>query len=135
VGNGTGEWRVPVGGMGAVTDALARAATSAGAELVTGAGVSAVRATDDGAEVVWHDGAREHGVTCRRVLSGVAPWVLRILLGSPEDPTTKPSGSQLKINMLLDRLPRLRSGVDPEVAFAGTLHVAQRYDQLESAHA
>ena len=23
IGNGTGEWRVPVGGMGAVTDALA----------------------------------------------------------------------------------------------------------------
>ncbi|MFI2708374.1 phytoene desaturase family protein, partial [Nocardioides sp. CER28] len=30
IGNGTGEWRVPVGGMGAVTDALARAAEDAG---------------------------------------------------------------------------------------------------------
>ncbi len=36
IGNGTGEWRVPVGGMGAVTDALAAAAREAGAELVTG---------------------------------------------------------------------------------------------------
>ena len=34
IGNGTGEWRVPVGGMGAVTDALAAAARTAGAELV-----------------------------------------------------------------------------------------------------
>lgn len=135
VGNGTGEWRVPVGGMGAVTDALARTAAEAGAELVTNAGVSAVRTSGDGAEVVWHDGTGEHGVTCRRVLSGVAPWVLKILLGSPEDADAKPSGSQLKINMLLARLPRLRSGVDPEVAFAGTLHVAQAYDQLETAHA
>ncbi|HEY9252616.1 MAG TPA: FAD-dependent oxidoreductase, partial [Nocardioides sp.] len=34
IGNGTGEWRVPVGGMGAVTDALARAAVAAGATIV-----------------------------------------------------------------------------------------------------
>ena len=39
IGGGTGDWDVPVGGMGAVTDALARAAAGAGAELVTGADV------------------------------------------------------------------------------------------------
>ena len=38
IGNGTGEWRVPVGGMGAVTDALARGRRNAGATIVTGAG-------------------------------------------------------------------------------------------------
>ena len=43
IGNGTGEWRVPVGGMGAVTDALAAAAREAGAELVIGAEVTAIR--------------------------------------------------------------------------------------------
>ena len=47
VGNATGEWRVPVGGMGAVTAALERAARAAGAHLVTGAEVVAVAA--DGA--------------------------------------------------------------------------------------
>ncbi|WP_181310830.1 phytoene desaturase family protein [Nocardioides campestrisoli] len=135
VGNGTGEWRVPVGGMGSVTDALARSAVEAGAELVTGAGVSAIRPQGDGAEVTWHDGTREHGVTCRRVLSGVAPWVLKILLGEPEEPASKPEGSQLKINLLLERLPRLRSGIDPEVAFAGTLHLAEDYSQVEAAWA
>ena len=135
IGNGTGEWRVPIGGMGAVTDALARAATEAGAEIRTGAGVSAIRPGPDGAEVVWHDGSRDHSVTARRVLSGVAPWVLRILLGEGEDPATKPVGSQLKINVLLDRLPALRSGADPEVAFAGTLHLAEDYTQLEQAYA
>jgi phytoene dehydrogenase-like protein len=74
-------------------------------------------------------------VRARHVLSNVAPWVLQILLGEPEDPTTKPSGSQLKVNLLVDRLPRLRSGVDPRVAFAGTLHVAEEYSALERAHA
>src|ERR1700744_5084694 len=43
IGNGTGEWRVPVGGMGAVTAALADAARAAGAELVPGGEGTAVR--------------------------------------------------------------------------------------------
>ncbi|HEX5782344.1 MAG TPA: FAD-dependent oxidoreductase, partial [Solirubrobacteraceae bacterium] len=34
IGNGTGSWDVPVGGMGALTDELARCASAAGAELV-----------------------------------------------------------------------------------------------------
>ena len=135
IGNGTGEWRVPIGGMGAVTDALAKAAVEAGAEILTGAGVSAISPGPDGAEVTWHDGSGEHSVTARRVLAGVAPWVLRILLGEGEDAETKPSGSQLKINFLLDRLPALKSGADPEVAFAGTLHLAEDYTQLERAYA
>ena len=33
IGNGSGDWDVPVGGMGAVTGALAAAARGAGAEL------------------------------------------------------------------------------------------------------
>jgi phytoene dehydrogenase-like protein len=135
IGNETGEWRVPVGGMGAVTDALARAATDAGAEIVTSAGVSSIRGGDGGAEVSWHDGSASRTVEARFVLSNVAPWVLRILLGEAADPETKPEGSQLKINFLLDRLPQLKSGVDPAVAFAGTLHLAEDYSQLEAAYA
>lgn len=135
MGNGTGEWRVPVGGMGAVTTALGRAAGNAGVEIVTNAGVSAIHATDDGAEVVWHDGVSSQTLRARHVLANVAPWVLRILLGGPEEPETKPEGAQLKLNMLLSRLPRLRSGADPEVAFAGTLHVAEELSRLETAYA
>ena len=132
IGNGTGEWRVPVGGMGAVTDALAAAARAAGAEILTGAGVSQIRSDGTAAEVTWHDGTGSHTVDTDWVLSNVAPWVLQLLLG--EDPGERPEGSQLKINLLLDRLPRLRSGVDPEVAFAGTFHVAEDYSQLETAY-
>ncbi len=141
IGNGTGEWKVPVGGMGAVTEALARAASSAGAEILTGAGVSAIRADTGGdpgtggAEVVWHDGTREHSVRADTVLSNVAPWVLEILLGNDADPQNKPAGSQLKINFLLSRLPRLKSGMDPRKAFAGTFHVAEEYGTLATAYA
>ena len=135
MGNRTWESRVPVGGMGAVTDALAAAARAAGVEIRTGAGVSAIRGDDEVAEVDFHDGRSTHTVTARFALANVAPWVLRILLGEEEDPTTKPEGAQLKINLLLDRLPRLRSGVDPVVAFAGTLHLGEDYPQLEAAYA
>ena len=132
IGNGTGEWRVPVGGMGAVTDALASAAALAGAEIITGAGVSRIDADGTTAEVTWHDGQSSHTVQADWVLSNVAPWVLQVLLG--EEPAEKPEGSQLKINFLLERLPALRSGVDPEIAFAGTFHVAEDYSQLQTAY-
>ncbi len=132
IGNGTGEWRVPVGGMGAVTDALAASAVRAGAELVTGAEVTAVRPGPGGAEVEIAGGP---ALEARLVLSNAAPWVLDGLLGEHRDPADKPVGSQLKINFLLDRLPRLRSGADPRVAFAGTLHLNEDYADLETAHA
>lgn len=136
IGNGTGEWRVPVGGMGAVTDALAAAATRAGAELVTGADVRRVVADGSrGAEVTWADADGTHTVAAGQVLSGVAPYVLERLLGGTPDEATKPEGSQLKINLLLDRLPRLRSGADPAVAFAGTLHLNETASQIERAYA
>ena len=43
-------------------------------------------------------------------------------------------GSQIKINMVVRRLPRLRSGLDPEIAFAGTLHLGQGYARLQQAY-
>jgi len=141
IGNGTGEWRVPVGGMGAVTDALTKAAVDAGAEIVTSAGVRSIVPGDSadgdgdaGAEILYHDGHVEHRLHAGVVLANVAPWVLGLLLGEPHDESTKPEGAQLKVNFLLDRLPRLKSGVDPEVAFAGTLHLSEGYGELLSAY-
>src|ERR687889_762327 len=37
--------------------------------------------------------------------------------------------------MVLARVPRLHSGVDPAVAFAGTCHVDEAASQLDAAHA
>jgi phytoene dehydrogenase-like protein len=132
IGNSTGEWRVPVGGMGAVTDALALAARAAGVEIITGAAVSHVASDGTTAEVSWHDGQESHTVQAEWVLSNVAPWVLQGLLG--EERGEPPAGAQLKVNLLLERLPRLRSGADPQVAFAGTFHVAEDYSQLQAAY-
>ena len=134
IGNGTGEWRVPVGGMGAVTDELARVARDAGAHLVTGAEVVAVAADGSDAAVTYGRHGAEMVVTGSYVLAGVAPAVLDRLRGrAPSGPA--PEGAQMKINMVLDRLPRLRSGQDPAVAFAGTLHIDEGYAALEAGHA
>ncbi len=135
LGRGPDGWQLPVGGPGALAGALARAASDAGAEIVTDAGASAIRGDDDGAEVTWHRHHDTHTVRSRHVLGDVAPWVQRILMGDSEDAETKPEGSQLVVNLLLDRLPRLRSGVDPRVAFAATLPVASDLARLEAAYA
>jgi phytoene dehydrogenase-like protein len=136
IGNGTGEWRVPVGGMGAVTDALASAAARAGAELVVNAEVTAIRGGRDDAEIdVTDSGGARVTLRARFVLANVAPWVLHGLLGEERDQAAKPVGAQLKVNFLLDRLPRLAAGPDPRVAFAGTLHLGEDYPDLERAYA
>lgn len=133
IGGGTGHWDVPLGGMGAVAGALASAATGHGARIETDVEVLAVRPGSDGvpAEVDLADGRT---VRARQVLANVAPAVLARLLGVPPD-RPAPEGAQLKINMLLSRLPRLRdTEVPPELAFAGTFHVNETYEQLERAH-
>ncbi len=133
IGNGTGEWRVPVGGMGAVTAELERVAREAGARIRTDTTVTEVAAHDDHVEVVGVTGTdQDFRVDADWVLSGVAPFVLDLMRG--REPGPKPSGSQLKVNLLVSRLPRLRSGVDPSVAFAGTFHVGERLTELETAH-
>jgi phytoene dehydrogenase-like protein len=132
IGNGTGEWRVPVGGMGAVTDALAAAARRAGASLVTNASVTSVEADGVRGSVTWLGGDGERSVDCSYVLSNVAPATLDALRGRPG--ADRPEGSQLKINLLLSRLPALKSGDDPARAFAGTFHIDEDYSQLESAY-
>jgi phytoene dehydrogenase-like protein len=122
-----GPWRVPVGGMGAIIDALTRAAAQAGAELRTEAEVLHV----DGGEVTWCEDGAQHTVQADRVLSNVAPSVMKSLRGQ-----TEPSvgGSQMKLNMLLDRLPRLRSGTDPADAFAGTFRLNEHERDLAAAY-
>jgi len=124
-----GSWNVPVGGMGALTGALTNAARSAGAQLLAGAEVISIATDDRTAEVACADG-RRYGA--RHVVAGVAPFVLAGLMGSPAS-GEKPEGAQLKINMLLERLPRV-AGVSSEEAFTGTFHVNESYGQLSQAY-
>ncbi|KQZ87393.1 FAD-dependent oxidoreductase [Phycicoccus sp. Root563] len=133
IGGGTGDWDVPVGGMGAVTDGLARAAVAAGAEIRTG---TRVLALDPEGEVRWDGGS----ATASTIHAACAPVVLNRLLeaagADPVETEAEPEGAQLKVNMLLSRLPRLRdSSVDPTGAFAGTFHINEGYTQLQDSYA
>jgi phytoene dehydrogenase-like protein len=130
LGGGTGDWDVPIGGMGTVTDALTDAATRFGVEIACGANVVAI--TSDG-EVRYRIGAHERRVHGNVVLAGVTPTVLASLLGEAP-PMTEP-GSQVKVNLVLRRLPRLRdTSVTAEQAFAGTFHINETFRQLEAAY-
>jgi phytoene dehydrogenase-like protein len=144
IGGGTGDWDVPVGGMGAVSGALWHAATEAGATIVTGAEVTSL--DPDGTVTLTLDGERRT-VGAGHVLSNVAPWVLDRLLGEGDGDgegehegegertsRAKPEGAQVKVNLLLSRLPRLRDDtVSPEAAFGGTFHIHEGYAELDGA--
>ncbi|MCX4825404.1 NAD(P)/FAD-dependent oxidoreductase [Streptomyces sp. NBC_01142] len=136
IGGGTGDWDVPVGGMGALTDALAGAARAAGAEIAVLHEATRIETDGERAEVSFRShGAEgtEGAVAARRVLVNASPRELAALLG--EEPPAPAEGAQLKVNMLLRRLPRLRDhSVDPRDAFAGTFHVSEGYGQLATAY-
>ena len=134
IGRGTGEWQLPVGGMGAVSRALATAASQAGAQMLCGAEVLRVEAGAEGVEVTFAEGSVERTVKAAHLLAGTAPAELERLLGRPH-PGPSPEGSQLKVNLLLSRMPRLSdAAVDPARAFAGTFHVNETADQLRVAY-
>ncbi|MFF9348801.1 phytoene desaturase family protein [Streptomyces sp. NPDC014734] len=133
IGGGTGDWDVPVGGMGALTDALALAARRAGARIRVRHEATRIDTDGTRAEVTVRSPEGEHVVAARRVLVNASPQALAALLG--DDPPAPAEGAQLKVNMLLTRLPRLRDrSVDPREAFAGTFHIAEGYGQLAAAY-
>ena len=126
IGNGTGEWKVPRGGMGALVNELIRVATEAGAEIRTDSRVQSVTSDPQSVSTTLHTG---EVIESEYLLSNAAPQVLAKLRGKATPPAL--DGSQMKINILLNRLPQLKSGIDPRLAFAGTFHVNESYSQFE----
>lgn len=126
MGNGTGEWKVPVGGMGALVKELIRVATESGVEIKVNSKVNSVISNDFGVTVETVSGDKYES---DYLLSNAAPQVLAKLRGKPQPESL--DGSQMKINILLKRLPKLKSGIDPRLAFAGTFHANESFSQLE----
>ncbi len=128
IGNGSGEWKVPKGGMGALVLELLNRAGTLGVEIITEAEVSNIFSDARGCEV--EVGAKKYRADY--VLANCAPRVLARLTRNPQPDLL--DGSQLKVNMLLKKLPRLKSGIAPEIAFAGTFHIDESYAELELAY-
>lgn len=130
IGNGTGDWDVPVGGMGAVTSAMAQSARNYGANLVTGAEVTSI--SPEG-EVKYLKDGTEQTISGDAILANVSPTELQRLV-TGERPKAPVEGAQVKVNLMLDRLPKLKdSALDPAAAFGGTFHINELYSQLQSA--
>jgi phytoene dehydrogenase-like protein len=127
IGNGTGEWKVPKGGMGALVNELVRVATESGVEISLNSKATQVLSSDTGVEVSIESGEVVMG---QHLLSNAAPQVLAKLRGTSAPKSL--DGSQLKINILLKRLPQLKSGMDPRLAFAGTFHANESFTQFEA---
>ena len=124
----SGEWRVPQGGMGALVKELERVASASGVEIILGARASAITGDEKGITISTFDGVR---YTCRDLVWAADDRSLSLLLDEPV--RERRDGSQIKINMLLQRLPELKSGFDSTEAFAGTFHIDESAVQLESA--
>ena len=128
IGNGTGEWKVPVGGMGAFAEELERVAISSGVKIIKNTKIDQVLPDANGIELESSTGNNYAG---RDLIWAASPTALASALGSKQ-PKLR-DGSQIKMNMLLKKLPELKSGVDPKLAFAGTFHINERLSDLEKA--
>ena len=130
IGGGTGDWNIPVGGMGQVSGSIAAAAQRFGASLITAAEVLSI---SPNREVEYELEGQRHRVTADFILSGISKNQLSKLM-----PGIKPErvqGSQVKVNMLLTRLPKLKdASVSPEAAFGGTFHINENFEQLDAAY-
>ena len=129
IGNGTGEWKVPKGGMGALVNELVRVATESGVDISLNSKAVKVESTSAGVSVALENG---EVVSADYLLSNAAPQVLAKLRGVSAPKSL--DGSQMKINILLKRLPVLKSGIDPRLAFAGTFHANESFTQFESVY-
>jgi phytoene dehydrogenase-like protein len=81
MGNGTGEWKVPVGGMGALVKELIRVATESGVEIKVSSKVVSVVSNDLGVTVETLSGDVYQS---DYLLSNAAPQVLAKLRGKPQ---------------------------------------------------
>ena len=127
IGNGTGEWKVPQGGMGALVAELVRRCDELGVEIKTNVEVTSLQ--EEGSSILVT--TQDQVLRAKIALANCSPQVLEKISGIPA-PSLR-DGSQLKINMVLQKLPELKSGIDPRVAFAGTFHINESYFQLERA--
>lgn len=129
IGNGTGEWRVPLGGMGQLIAELKEKAIGQGVEILTGQAVTKIERISDRYRLST---SASSSFVSTYVLANCAPQILAALMEVP--PPRSLDGSQVKINMLLSRLPNLKSGIDPRIAFAGTFHIDERYSDFQRAY-
>jgi len=134
IGNGTGEWLVPVGGMRSLADALVARCRSLGVTLVAESPAVRIEPGPQRHRVWFESSGRAQSVDATHALVNAAPRTLAMLMDEPWEPKPEDEGSVVKINMLLRRLPRLNAeGISAEDAFAGSFHMDEGYAQMAAS--
>ena len=135
----SGQRRLQVrGGPGRLTQAMAAAATAAGAEIRTGAAVERIVVRDERVAGVVVSGREIAG---QAILSCVDPKTTFLELFDPVDLTPdllskmrhyRAQGTVAKINLALAALPPFRGVTDPSM-LTGHIHIGPDLDYLERA--
>ena len=129
------------GGTGAITQAMAAAATKAGAQIRTGADVIEIRVKDGVATSVLLSNGEE--ITAKAVISNADPKRTLLKLVDPTHLTPdfvmklqhyRTPGTVAKVNLALAGLPKFTAlnGAGGE-ALSGRLHIGPEIDYLERA--
>jgi phytoene dehydrogenase-like protein len=135
IGNKTGEWKVPVGGMGAVARELEQAARKSSADFLTNVDLRALDLNGKTREVEFEVDGKRQTVDARFLLVNFGRNVLAKFSGKPYQPDATDEGSVFKINMLLHRLPKLKAKKYPATeAFSGTFHSDEGYEQMNVSY-
>ena len=134
IGNKTGEWKVPVGGMGRVARELEEAARKSGVEMFTRVNLRALNVNGQRSVEFELDGKKQT-VDARFLLVNFGRNILAKFIGKPYQPDAIDEGSVFKINMLLRRLPKLKATRYAESeAFCGTFHIDEGYEEMNGSY-
>ena len=134
IGQGTGEWRVPLGGMGALVDALQEKAQALGVVTKTCAEVIRVDPGKHTHTVYFVQDGKEAALDAHYVLFNTSSDVVnRCLPGAFEEDQVE--GSVFKINLILQKLPVLKNPrVSARDAFTGTFHLFEGYEHMRASY-
>jgi phytoene dehydrogenase-like protein len=128
------------GGMGALTDALAKAATAAGAEIETNAGVARILVKRGEAAGVIRANGEE--VLALAVISNADPKTtfLKLVDAGELDPSFlqkiqnyRAHGTVAKVHLALSHLPKINGVTNASETLSGRIHIGPDIDYLERA--
>lgn len=135
-----GAWGHAIGGMGAITQAMARSATAAGAQIRTDAGVR--RVLVEGGRAVGVETLQGERITARAVVSNLNPKLLyQQLLGAGEVPAAtrermanwRCGSGTFRMNVALSRLPDFRCLPGPGDHLTAGIIIAPSLDYMDRA--
>lgn len=128
------------GGIGNLTQALARAAQQFGAEIRTGKAVAKIVTKNGAATGVVLDDGDEIGATSVISNAGVKRTLLKLVEPTYLDPhfllqvrNIRSRGTVAKINLALDTLPKFKNSNIDAAALGGIIHIGPTVDYLERA--